>query len=193
MPPSPHPPLLSHSRPTADYSSSGACALGMERGGPGCSACMDAKTLKAYSITVTLPLFVASVAHDRRTASADGYPSLLPSLPHSTTVEQPAALFYPAPQSHLILWQKTASKKPGPDVLRQIPMPAFSGHVSSFPYQYLAISSVPPLRVATTHALQTSPLPTTTLFPLSTAPTPTLLNIFSTPPTTASPRPRWTS
>jgi len=70
----PTPPLLSHSRPTADYSSSGACALGMERGGPCRSACIDAKTLKAYSITVTLPLFlfVASVAYDRRTASADG-------------------------------------------------------------------------------------------------------------------------
>jgi len=60
---------------------------------------------------------------------------------------------------------------------------AFSGHVSSFPYQYLAISSVQPLRAATTHASQTSPLPTTTLFPLSTAPTPTLLTTTSTPPT----------
>jgi len=95
----PTPPLLSHSRPTADYSSSGACALGMERGGPRCSAaCIDAKTLKAYSITVTLPLFLASVAHDHRTALADGYPSLIPSLSHSTiTVEQPAAPFLPTP------------------------------------------------------------------------------------------------
>ena len=41
----PDPPLLSHSRPTADYSSSGACALGMEHGGPRRSACIDAKTL----------------------------------------------------------------------------------------------------------------------------------------------------
>jgi len=56
-------------------------------------------TLKAYSITVTLPLFVASVAHDHRTASADGYSSLIPSLPHSTTVEQPAAPFLPTPHS----------------------------------------------------------------------------------------------
>jgi len=57
------------------------------------------RLIKAYSITVTLPLFVASVAHDRRTALADGYPSLIPSLPHSTTVEQPAAPFYPTPHS----------------------------------------------------------------------------------------------
>ena len=37
--------------------------------------------------------------YDRRTASADVYPSLIPSLPHSTTVEQPAAPFYPTPHS----------------------------------------------------------------------------------------------
>ena len=82
----PTPPLLSHSRPTADYSSSGACcALGMERGGPRRSACINAKTLKAYSITVMLPLFVASVAYDHRTASADGripLPDYFPSTQH---------------------------------------------------------------------------------------------------------------
>ena len=85
----PAPPLLSHARPTADYSSSGACALGLERGGPRRSACIDA---------LTLPLFLASTANDCRTALADGFPSLIPSLPDSTTVEQPAAPFpYPCP------------------------------------------------------------------------------------------------
>jgi len=68
----------------------------MERGGPRHSACIDANTLKAYSITVTLSFFGASVASDRRTASADGSPSLILSLPDSTTVEQPAA---PLPRS----------------------------------------------------------------------------------------------
>jgi len=64
--------------------------MGMERGGPRRSACIDA---------LTLPLFLASTAHDRRTASADGFPSLIPSLPDSTTAEQPAAPFHPTPHS----------------------------------------------------------------------------------------------
>jgi len=62
----------------------------MERGGPRRSACIDA---------LTLPLFLASSAFDRRTASADGFPSLIPSLPDSTTVEQPATPFHPTPHS----------------------------------------------------------------------------------------------
>jgi len=38
-------------------------------------------------------------AFDRRTASADAASSPTPSLPHSTTVEQPAVPFYPTPHS----------------------------------------------------------------------------------------------
>jgi len=188
----PNPPLLSLAHPTAHYSSSGACALGMELGGSHRSACIDAKMLKAYSITVTLPLFMASLAFDRRTASADGYPFLIPSLPvpHSITVEQPAAPFLPTPHSLAeVDIEETGTRRleidPHARNLRaRLKLPA---------YQNLAISSssVPPLGAATaTHASQTSPPPTTTLSPLSTAPTPTPLTTTSTQPTTASPRPR---
>jgi len=91
----PNPPLLSHARPTADYSSSGACALGMERGGVRhrCSACIYAITVLSW-VNPLLP-----AAYDRRTASADAASSPTPSLPHSTTVEQPAASFHPTPHS----------------------------------------------------------------------------------------------
>jgi len=62
----------------------------MELGGSRRPACIDA---------LIAPFFWLPAANDRRTASADGYPSLIPFLPHSTTVEQPAAPFLPTPHS----------------------------------------------------------------------------------------------
>jgi len=159
----------------------------MELGGSHRLACIDAKTLKAYSITVTLPLFMASLAFDRRTASADGYPSLIPSLPHSTTVEQPAAPFLPTPHSLAeVDIEETGTRRLEIDShardLRarlKLPVPELGYLLGPTPRSSTA-----------THASQTSPPPTTTLSPLSTAPTPTPLTTTSTQPTTASPTPR---
>jgi len=181
----PAPPLLSHARPTADYSSSGACALGLERGGPRRSACIDA---------LTLPLFLASTANDCRTALADGFPSLIPSLPDSTTVEQPAAPFpYPCPTLRPPLVRATchtptstlpalaASSYPIPV---RLPSPSNSAHVphASRSHQYIHTCALPvsPRFTCTTPSTTPSfpatpllpPLPTLPHSPSSVSPTP---------------------
>jgi len=171
-------------------SSSGSCALGMERGGPRRSACIDANTLEAYSITVPLPLFLASVAFDSRTASADGYPSLIPSLSHSTTVEQPAAPFLPTPHSLAEVGiEETGTRRLELDphardhrARLELPIPELDYLLGPTPQSSDATRIADP---TTAHHH---------IIPIKHRSYPNTVNYTtSTPPTTASPRPRRSS
>jgi len=168
----------------------------MELGGSRRSACIDAKMLKAYSISITvaLPLFMASLAFDRRTASADGYPSLIPSLPHSTTVEQPAAPFLPTPHSLAevevgieVTGTRTRRLEIDPharDIRARpkLPVPEFGYLLGPTP-QSSDDTRIADLTTAHHHfiSIKHRSYPNTVSTPLTTT---------STQPTTASPRPR---